>query len=149
MIIRYVLNPEEIMKRGRRPQGRRSDQHGRASGALPQGTAAGTPKVGYRSAADWCSGPQRWHEAVAELVELQGEYRDMLHTLPPSLEGSATAEALRAVCNLDLAKLKGAKPPRGFRARLIPGPPGTRVSDRGVENVMATAALRGQAHSHF
>jgi len=52
---------------------------------------------------------------VAELVELQGEYRDWLDTLPPSLENSATAEALRAICDLDLSELESVEPPRGFR----------------------------------
>jgi hypothetical protein len=78
------------MKRGRRPLGRRRNQRSSALGAPPQGTAMDTPSVGSRGAADWCRGPQRWHEAVAELVELQGEYRDLLDTLSPSLEGSAT-----------------------------------------------------------
>jgi hypothetical protein len=46
--------------------------------------------------------------------ELQAEYRDWLDTLPPSLEGSATAEALRAICDLDLSELESVELPRGF-----------------------------------
>jgi hypothetical protein len=53
---------------------------------------------------------------MAELVELQGDYRDWLDTLPPSLESSATAEALRAICDLDLSELESVEPPRGFGA---------------------------------
>ena len=49
-----------------------------------------------------------------ELVTLQAEYRDWLDTLPPSLENSATAEALRSICDLDLSGLESAEPPRGF-----------------------------------
>jgi N-terminal domain of anti-restriction factor ArdC len=76
--------------------------------------AAGAPRVRYRRPADRRSRPQRWREAVAELVELQGEYRDWLDTLPPSLESSAIAEALRAICDLDLSELESVEPPRGF-----------------------------------
>jgi hypothetical protein len=47
-------------------------------------------------------------------VALQGEYRDWLDTLPPSLESGATAEALRAICDLDLSELESMEPPRGF-----------------------------------
>ena len=42
---------------------------------------------------------------MAELVELQGEYRDWLDTLPPSLEASATVDALRAIGELDLSEI--------------------------------------------
>jgi hypothetical protein len=38
--------------------------------------ADGTPRVRYRRPADQRSRPQRWRDAVAELVELQAEYRD-------------------------------------------------------------------------
>jgi hypothetical protein len=31
-----------------------------------------------------------------------------------SLAGSATADALRAICDLDLSELENAEPPRGF-----------------------------------
>jgi hypothetical protein len=51
---------------------------------------------------------------VSELVTLQAEYRDWLDILPPNLEGSATAEALRSICDLDLSDLESVEPPRGF-----------------------------------
>jgi hypothetical protein len=73
-----------------------------------------TPRIRYRSPADRRSRAQRWREAVAELVELQGEYRDWLDSLPPSLAESATAEALRAICEIDLSELESVEPPRGF-----------------------------------
>ncbi len=53
-------------------------------------------------------------DAVAELVELQDEYRAWLDALPPSLADSATADALRAICYLDLSEFQGIEPPRGF-----------------------------------
>ncbi len=51
---------------------------------------------------------------MSELVTLQAEYRDWLDILPPNLEGSTTAEALRSLCDLDLSDLEQIEPPRGF-----------------------------------
>ena len=67
-----------------------------------------------RRPADKRSRPQRWRDAVAELLTLQDDYRAWLDTLPPSLENSATAEALRSICDLDLSDLEQIEPPRGF-----------------------------------
>ncbi len=36
------------------------------------------------------------------------------NSLPESLEGSATAEGLRSICDLDLSDLESVEPPRGF-----------------------------------
>ena len=76
--------------------------------------ADGAPKVRFRRPADRRSRPQRWRDAVAELVELQADYQSWLDTLPENLQDSATAEALRTICNLDLSELEGIEPPRGF-----------------------------------
>jgi hypothetical protein len=51
---------------------------------------------------------------VAGLVEAQAEYAAWLDSLPDSLQDSATAEALRAICELDLTELQAIEPPRGF-----------------------------------
>ena len=45
---------------------------------------------------------------------LTDNYRRWLHVLPQNLEASATAEALRAICDLDLSDLQSVEPPRGF-----------------------------------
>ena len=37
-----------------------------------------------------------------------------LDALPPSLQDSATAAALQAICDLDLADIQAIDPPRGF-----------------------------------
>ena len=58
--------------------------------------------------------PQRWHDAVAELLTLQAEYAGWCDALPDSLRDSATAEALQAIVELDLDVLADIEPPRGF-----------------------------------
>ena len=60
------------------------------------------------------SRPQRWRDAVVELLELQAEYANWLAALPDSLSDSQTAEALEAIVNLDLTELADIEPPRGY-----------------------------------
>ena len=57
---------------------------------------------------------QRWRDAVVQLTTLQAEYAAWLEALPPNLHKSATAEALQAICDLDLSELQVTDPPRGF-----------------------------------
>ena len=57
---------------------------------------------------------QRWRDAVVQLTTLQAEYAAWLEALPPNLLESATAEALQAICDLDLSELQVTDPPRGF-----------------------------------
>src|SRR6266851_1934292 len=111
--LRNVIN-DRAMSRGRKPLGDKAMTVAERQARFRGAHAACAPRVRYRRPADRRSRPQRWREAVAELVELQGEYRDWLDTLPPSLENSATAEALRAICDLDLSELESVEPPRGF-----------------------------------
>jgi hypothetical protein len=58
--------------------------------------------------------PRRWHDAVAELLVLQGAYAAWLDALPDALRGTATAEALLAIVDLDLDALAAIDPPRGY-----------------------------------
>ncbi len=51
---------------------------------------------------------------IAELQELQDEYQAWLDALPQNIADSATAEALRAICDLELSELESIVPPRGF-----------------------------------
>ncbi len=44
--------------------------------------AEGTPKRDYRRPADRRSRPQRWRDAIAELIELQTEYQACFNALP-------------------------------------------------------------------
>ena len=76
--------------------------------------AAGLPVVRIRRPADHRSRARRWHDAVAELIALQAEYEAWLEALPDTLQDTATAEALRTICELDLADLQAIDPPRGF-----------------------------------
>ena len=73
-----------------------------------------TPAVRIRRPLDHRSRAKRWREAVSELTTLQGHYAAWLETLPDNLEDSATAEALHAICDLDLTELQATVPPRGF-----------------------------------
>jgi len=75
---------------------------------------AGKPVIRTRRPDDHRSRARRWRDAVAELTDLQTQYAAWLETLPDNLRDSATADALQAICDLDLADLHGIEPPRGF-----------------------------------
>jgi hypothetical protein len=70
--------------------------------------------IRMRRPIDHRSRAQRWRDAVAELAALQEQYAAWLQALPPALCGSATAEALQVICDVDLADLHAIEPPRGF-----------------------------------
>jgi hypothetical protein len=76
--------------------------------------AAGAPLVRTRRALDHRSRAGRWNDNVAGLVAAQVAYAAWLDSLPSYLQDSATAEALRAICDLDLTELQAIIPPRGF-----------------------------------
>ncbi len=76
--------------------------------------ADGAPTLRYRKPADRRSRLQRWSDVVAELQDLQREYQAWLDALPQNMTDSATAEALLAICELDLSELESIIPPRGF-----------------------------------
>jgi len=101
------------MARGRKPQG----DHlltGAERQARYRARHAGMPLVRYRRPADRRSRPQRWHDAVAELVALQDEYRDWFEALPEATRDGATGDALQAILDLDLDEIATIEPPRGF-----------------------------------
>ncbi len=76
--------------------------------------ADGAPKVRYRRPADRRSRPQRWRDAVSELLTLQDDYRSWLDSVPDNLAESAAAQVLRSICDIDLSELESVEPPRGF-----------------------------------
>jgi hypothetical protein len=76
--------------------------------------AAGTPVIRIPRPADHRSRARRWDDTVAELTNLQAEYAAWLQNLPDTLQDTATADALRAISELDLSELQAIVPPRGF-----------------------------------
>ncbi len=70
--------------------------------------------IRYRRPADRRTRPQRWHDAVAELLALQADYTAWADALPEALRDTATAEALQAIVDLDLSELADIEPPRGY-----------------------------------
>ncbi len=102
------------MKPGPKPLLGTTMTHAERQARYRANQAEGTPKLRYRKPADRRSRPQRWHDAVAGLLELQGDYQIWLDALPENLKDGTTAEALRAICELDLSELANVEPPRGF-----------------------------------
>ena len=72
------------------------------------------PVIRYRRPADRRTRPQRWRDAVAELLTLQADYMAWLDALPESLQDTPTAMALQAIIDLDLDELAAIVPPRGY-----------------------------------
>lgn len=103
------------MAPGPKPQGERAltaaERQARYRARLAE--TAPAARVRYRKPADRRTRPQRWRDAVAELLELQADYQQWLDGLPESLADTATADALGVVCDLDLSSLD-IEPPRGF-----------------------------------
>jgi hypothetical protein len=93
VLIRYVTNVDRLMSRGPKPLGERAMTAAERQARFRAAHADGSPKIRYRRPGDRRSRPQRWHDAVAELVTLQEDYRAWLDALPDSLQESATAEA--------------------------------------------------------
>lgn len=84
------------------PRGRESEGEAPLSNAARQARYRARHKekqpsvvVRSRRPVDRRSRLQHWHDAVAELVDLQAGYATWLDALPESLRGTATAEALR------------------------------------------------------
>jgi len=76
--------------------------------------AAGAPVTRTPRPAEHRGKARRWQDAVAQLTDLQADYSAWLDSLPDNLRGTATADALQAICDLDLADLQAIIPPRGF-----------------------------------
>ena len=103
------------MPRGRSPEGetalrnaerqaRYRDRHKRSPVVIVQ----------LRKPVDRRPRPQRWHDAVSELLALQAAYTAWFEALPEPLHGTPTADALEAIVELDLDALAAITPPRGY-----------------------------------
>jgi hypothetical protein len=113
-----MRNVTEVMAmpRGRKPKGEQALSNAERQARYRARHTAPAPPVATRPRrpADRRSRPQRWRDAVCELLSLQAAYADWLAALPDSLQGSSTAEALEAIVELDLTDLAGVEPPRGY-----------------------------------
>ena len=99
---------------GRKPLGDMALTNAERQARFRQAHAGGAPRVRFRRPADRRSRPQRWRDAVAELLALQADYAEWLASLPENLAESPTAHALQAIVDLDLSELEAIEPPRGF-----------------------------------
>ena len=100
-------------KPGRRPTGQRA-LTGAERQARYRARHTGAMAIRYRRPTDRRSRPQRWRDAVAELIDLQGEYAQWLAALPEATRDGATGDALQAILDLDLDEIAAVEPPRGF-----------------------------------
>jgi len=76
--------------------------------------AVGKPVIRVRRPLDHRGRARRWTDHVTGLVEAQIEFAEWLDSLPDNLRDSSPAEALQAICDLDLSELQAIVPPRGF-----------------------------------
>ena len=98
----------------RRPLGERAMTDAERQARYRAARASGQPAIRFRRPTDHRSRAKRWCATIDELVQLQAEYQAWLDALPASLQETATAEALRTICDLDLQELQTVEPPRGF-----------------------------------
>ena len=104
------------MAKGQQPQDEQalSGAERQARYRARQQAGQADPAIRYRRPADRRTRPQRWRDAVAALLALQAEYAAWADALPEGLRGTATAEALQAIVELDLDTLADIEPPRGY-----------------------------------
>ena len=105
------------MPRGRKPDGEHALSNAERQARYRANRMTALVEVATRPQhrpADRRSRPQRWHDAVKDLLDLQAAYADWLAILPDGLRGSRTAEALETIVDLDLTDLAECEPPRGY-----------------------------------
>ena len=98
----------------RQPIGEKAMTNAERQARYRAARAADAPMIRSHRPADRRSRVKRWHDAVAQLTELQQQYGDWLEALPANLQESLLADALQAICDLDLSDLQAVEPPRGF-----------------------------------
>jgi hypothetical protein len=102
------------MKPGPKPIGERALTGAERQARHRARQAEGAPVVRFRKPKDRRSRVQRWRDAVGELLLIQADCQQWLDGLSETLAHSATADALRAICDLDLSDLEVIEPPRGY-----------------------------------
>jgi len=110
------VTENKAMPRGRRPEGDHALTNAERQARYRARCEAPPPPVAasQRHPTDRRSRPKRWRDAINELLVLQAAYADWLAALPESLRDSATAEALEAIVDLDLAAVADCQPPSGY-----------------------------------
>jgi hypothetical protein len=105
-----------MMPRGQKPEGKHalSNAERQARYRARRLTQLSPVVIRKRRPIDRRSRLQRWDDATNVLLGIQVECVDWLEALPDSLRGTATAEALEAIAELDLTALAEVKPPRGY-----------------------------------
>ncbi len=98
----------------RKPIGERPMTDAERQARCRAARTSGTPAVRIRRPLNHRGRAKRWCDAVFELTTLQGQYAAWLEALPENLQVNASAEALHAICDLDLTELQAIVPPRGF-----------------------------------
>jgi len=98
----------------RHPIGERAMTEAERQARYRAARAGGVAVIRHRRPVGQTSRARRWQDSVAMLVALQAEYAAWLESLPANLQDTATAEALIAICDLDLGELQAIEPPRGF-----------------------------------
>jgi hypothetical protein len=110
------VTENRAMPRGRKPAGQQTLSNAerqaryRARHLAQPAPAATRP----RRPADRRSRPQRWRDAVNELLTIQATYANWLAALPDGLHASSIAEMLKAVVERDLTDLLEIELPRGY-----------------------------------
>jgi hypothetical protein len=113
--MRYVTEIR-AMPRGRKSEGEQALSNAerqaryRARHMTPPMPVAARP----HRATDRRSRPQRWRDAVNELLMIQTTYANWLTALPDGLRASSIAESLEAIVELDLTDLAEIELPRGY-----------------------------------
>jgi uncharacterized Zn finger protein len=87
------------MKPGPKPSSGTAMTHVERQARYRAKQAAGAPTFRCRKHLDRRSRLQRWRDVVAELQDLQDEFQAWLDALQQNMANSATAEALRTICD--------------------------------------------------
>jgi len=102
------------MKPGLQPLSGTPMTHAQRQARYRASHAEGRPKMHYRNPTDRRSRPQRWRDAVTDLLDLQAGCQAWLDALPETFVDSATSDRLHEICDLDLSELANTEPSRGF-----------------------------------
>ncbi len=113
--MRYVTEIK-TMPRGRKPEGEQAlnNAERQARYRARHMTLPMPAPARPRRATDRRSRPQRWRDAVNELLAIQATYANWLTALPDGLRSSSIAETLEAIVEIDLIDLAEIELPRGY-----------------------------------